>query len=77
MLTPLIAWVSLKLFGVSVLGLRLWPALAAWATVVIAGLTAREFGGGYCRPSHPLHEAARLGGDRAQRAGVGVGDRRH
>jgi hypothetical protein len=45
-LTPLIAWVSLKLFGVSLLGLRLWPALAAWATVIIAGLTAREFGGG-------------------------------
>jgi 4-amino-4-deoxy-L-arabinose transferase-like glycosyltransferase len=23
-----------------------WPSLAAWATVVVAGLTAREFGGG-------------------------------
>src|SRR5215470_19367658 len=45
-LTPLLAWVSLKLFGVSLLALRLWPALAAWATVVLAGLTAREFGGG-------------------------------
>ena len=45
-LTPLLAWVSLKLFGVSLLGLRLWPALAAWATVVVAGLTARELGGG-------------------------------
>jgi hypothetical protein len=45
-LTPLLAWVSLKLFGVSLPGLRVWPALAAWATVVIAGLTAREFGGG-------------------------------
>jgi 4-amino-4-deoxy-L-arabinose transferase-like glycosyltransferase len=45
-LTPLLAWVSLKLFGVSLLALRLWPALAAWATVVVAGLTAREFGGG-------------------------------
>lgn len=45
-LTPLLAWVSLKLFGVSLLGLRMWPALAAWATVVIAGLTARELGGG-------------------------------
>ncbi len=45
-LTPLLAWVSLKLFGVSLPGLRLWPALAAWAMVVIAGLTAREFGGG-------------------------------
>jgi hypothetical protein len=45
-LTPLLAWVSLKLFGLSVPGLRVWPALAAWATVVVAGLTAREFGGG-------------------------------
>jgi Dolichyl-phosphate-mannose-protein mannosyltransferase len=44
-LAPLLAWVSLKLFGVSLLGLRAWPALAAWATVVVAGLTAREFGG--------------------------------
>jgi Dolichyl-phosphate-mannose-protein mannosyltransferase len=42
---PLLAWVSLHLFGVSLPGLRVWPALAAWATVVIAGLTAREFGG--------------------------------
>src|SRR5580658_9590223 len=45
-LAPLLAWVSLKLFGVSLTGLRLWPALAAWATVVIGALTAREFGGG-------------------------------
>ena len=45
-LTPLIAWLSLKLFGVSLLGLRMWAALAAWATIIIAGLTAREFGGG-------------------------------
>ena len=45
-LTPLLAWVSLKLFGLSLAGLRTWPALAAWATVVVSGLTAREFGGG-------------------------------
>src|SRR5215469_4879321 len=44
-LTPLFAWVSLKLFGVSLLGLRMWAALAAWATVVVSGLIAREFGG--------------------------------
>jgi hypothetical protein len=44
-LGPLLAWVSLKLFGVSLPGLRVWPSLAAWATVVVAGLTAREFGG--------------------------------
>lgn len=45
-LTPLLARASLWVFGVSLVGLRLWPALAAWATVVIGGLTAREFGGG-------------------------------
>jgi 4-amino-4-deoxy-L-arabinose transferase-like glycosyltransferase len=45
-LAPLLAWVSLKLFGVSLVGLRVWPSLAAWATVVVGGLTAREFGGG-------------------------------
>jgi len=43
--TPLLAWVTLKTFGVSLVGLRLWPALAAWGTVIVAGLTAREFGG--------------------------------
>jgi len=45
-LAPLLARVSLSLFGVSLPGLRLWPALAAWATVVVSGLTARELGGG-------------------------------
>jgi hypothetical protein len=44
-LAPLFAWVSLKLFGVSLPGLRMWPALAAGAAVIIGGLTAREFGG--------------------------------
>src|SRR5260221_892607 len=45
-LTPLLAGVSLKLFGGSLLGLRMWPARAAWATCIIAGLTALEVGGG-------------------------------
>src|SRR6266511_3648805 len=45
-LAPLLARVSLELFGVSLPGLRLWPALAAWATVGVGGLTARELGGG-------------------------------
>jgi hypothetical protein len=43
---PLLARVSLDLFGVSPSGMRVWPALAAAAMVVIGGLTAREFGGG-------------------------------
>jgi hypothetical protein len=45
-LTPLLARLSLWLFGVSLTGLRLWPALAGWATVITGGLTARELGGG-------------------------------
>jgi 4-amino-4-deoxy-L-arabinose transferase-like glycosyltransferase len=44
--TPLLARLSLGLFGVSVVGLRIWSALAAFATVVTGGLLAREFGGG-------------------------------
>ncbi|MGQ4512003.1 glycosyltransferase family 39 protein [Streptomyces sp. DW26H14] len=44
-LAPLLARLSLSLFGVSMAGLRLWAALAAAATVVVGALTAREFGG--------------------------------
>jgi dolichyl-phosphate-mannose-protein mannosyltransferase len=44
-LAPLLTKASVAMFGVSLPGLRLWPALAAWATVVVGGLTAREFGG--------------------------------
>src|SRR5260370_4825308 len=36
-LTPLLALVSLKLFGVSLLGLRIGPAPAPGAPVIIAG----------------------------------------
>ena len=38
-LTPLLARVTLTLFGVSLSGLRLWPALAAFATVVVGTLS--------------------------------------
>jgi len=44
-LSPLVARLSLWVFGVSLPGLRLWPALAGAGTVVLAGLLAREFGG--------------------------------
>jgi 4-amino-4-deoxy-L-arabinose transferase-like glycosyltransferase len=44
-LVPLLARVSLSLFGVSLPGLRVWAALAVAATVVIGGLLARELGG--------------------------------
>lgn len=42
---PLLARVSLAVFGVALPGLRLWPALAGFATVIVAGLCARELGG--------------------------------
>jgi 4-amino-4-deoxy-L-arabinose transferase-like glycosyltransferase len=45
-LVPLLARVSLSLFGVWLPGLRLWSAVAVAATVIIAGLLARELGGG-------------------------------
>ncbi|MDQ6772751.1 MAG: glycosyltransferase family 39 protein [Candidatus Dormibacteraeota bacterium] len=45
-LTPTIARLSLWLFGPSVSGLRLWPALAGAAMVALAALIARELGGG-------------------------------
>jgi hypothetical protein len=44
--SPLVARLSLELFGLSLTGLRLWPSLAAAGTVILGGLLAREFGGG-------------------------------
>lgn len=44
--TPLVARLSRLLFGDSLVGLRLFPALAGAATVVLAGLIARKLGGG-------------------------------
>ena len=44
--TPMIARLSLALFGSSVWGLRLWPSLAGAMMVVLAALIARELGGG-------------------------------
>jgi hypothetical protein len=43
--TPLVARLSLALWGLSLTGLRLWPALAAGLTVVLGALCARELGG--------------------------------
>lgn len=43
--SPLVARLSLTVFGTSLAGLRLWPALSGAGTVVVAGLLAREFGG--------------------------------
>jgi len=44
-LVPLLARVTLTLFGVSLVGLRVWSALAAFATVLVGALIARELGG--------------------------------
>jgi 4-amino-4-deoxy-L-arabinose transferase-like glycosyltransferase len=45
-LTPAVARVALELFGPSLPGLRLFAALAQGAAMVLAGLMARELGGG-------------------------------
>lgn len=45
-LTPMLARLDLDLFGPSVFRLRLLPALAGAALVVLAGLIAAELGGG-------------------------------
>lgn len=45
-LTPLVAKASRLLFGDSLLGLRVFPALAGAATVILAGLIVRKLGGG-------------------------------
>lgn len=44
--TPLMARLSRLLFGDSLIGLRVFPALAGAATVILAGLIARRLGGG-------------------------------
>src|SRR5579862_5385377 len=44
-LTPFVARVALQLFGTSLVGLRLFTALAGGAAVVLSGLIAREMGG--------------------------------
>ena len=45
-LTPFIARLALELSGPSLVGLRLWSALAQAAAMVLTGLMARELGGG-------------------------------
>src|SRR5438309_2233660 len=44
--TPFVERIGLALFGVSMVGLRLFSVIAQALTTVIAGLTARELGGG-------------------------------
>jgi hypothetical protein len=44
--TPFVERVSLELFGLSMVGLRLFSVLAQAAAIVVTGLMARELGGG-------------------------------
>ena len=44
-LTPLVARSGLTLFGPSLIGLRLFPALAQGQVVILVGLMRRDFGG--------------------------------
>lgn len=43
---PALAWLSREVFGESLVGLRLWPALAGAGVVLIGTALARTFGGG-------------------------------
>ncbi len=45
-LVPLLARISLSLFGVSLVGLRAWSVLAVAVTVIAGAALARELGGG-------------------------------
>jgi len=44
-LTPFFGWIELHLFGTTLTGFRFFAALAQCATMVLAGLIARELGG--------------------------------
>ena len=45
-LTPFIERIGLSIFGLSLVGLRLFSVIAQAAAIVVTGLMAREFGGG-------------------------------
>ncbi|HUO35890.1 MAG TPA: glycosyltransferase family 39 protein [Candidatus Acidoferrum sp.] len=45
-LVAVVAWISRHLFGNSLIGIRVFPALAGAAAVLLAGLFARSLGGG-------------------------------
>src|SRR5690242_21917658 len=45
-LTPFVERISLNIFGVSLVGLRLFSVIAQAAAIVVTGLIARELGGG-------------------------------
>ncbi len=45
-LTPFIEHIGLAIFGVSLIGLRLFSVIAQFVAIVVAGLMAKELGGG-------------------------------
>jgi dolichyl-phosphate-mannose--protein O-mannosyl transferase len=45
-LTPFVERISMSIFGLSLVGLRLFSVIAQAILVVVAGLMARELGGG-------------------------------
>jgi len=45
-LTPFLERIGLEVFGLSLVGLRLFSVIAQTAAIVVTGLMAREFGGG-------------------------------
>src|ERR1700726_2578612 len=45
-LTPFVEHISLGIFGVSMVGLRMFSVRAQALAIVVTGLMAREFGGG-------------------------------
>lgn len=45
-LTPFVEWVGLSIFGLSLVGLRLFSVIAQAFAVMVTGLMARELGGG-------------------------------
>src|SRR4029077_4985711 len=49
--TPFVERISLRLFGLSLVGLRLFSVIAQAAVIVVRGLMARELGGGRLAPS--------------------------
>jgi hypothetical protein len=53
-MTPFLERISLDLFGLSMVGLRLFSVLAQAAAIVFTGLMARELGGGRSPSSRRL-----------------------
>src|ERR1035438_5011125 len=51
--TPFLERIGLSIFGVSLVGLRLFSVIAQAAAIVVTGLMARELGGGRLGQNNP------------------------